>query len=54
MAAPPPSAMEAAVDGSGVLPAFDRKRIGHVLLETAMNRALELRCRRFHGNVGAD
>jgi len=45
-------AMEAAVDGCGVLPAFDRKRIGHVLLEAAMNRALELRCRRFHGGSG--
>jgi hypothetical protein len=42
-------AMEAAVDGSGVLPGFDRKSVAHVLLEAAMNRALELRCKKFHG-----
>src|SRR5438105_6130548 len=30
-------AMEGVVDGSGVSGVFDRKKIGHVLLEAAMN-----------------
>ena len=47
-------AMEAVVDGSGTVSGIDRKKVGHVLLEAAMNRALELRCRKFHAKAATE
>ena len=46
--------VEASVDGSGVTPEFDRKKIARQLLEAAMNRALELGCKKFHGKSRVD
>ena len=41
--------VEASVDGSAVDAGFDRGVIAKLLLEAAMNRALELGCKKFHG-----
>jgi hypothetical protein len=46
--------LEATVVGQDVDADYDRKRISRQLLEAAMNRALELRCRRFQGKTAVD
>ena len=47
-------AVEASVDGSGFDAGVDRKKLGRQLLEAAMNRALELGCKKFHGKSRVD
>jgi hypothetical protein len=47
-------AVEASVDGSGFDADADRKKLARQLLEAAMNRALELGCKKFHGKSRVD